>query len=164
MSADMRAAAGLTLRRAQLEDAHQVAEVMLASRRAFMAYAKSPHTDTETRAWVKDVLFANEEVFVALMDGTVIGIMSIQRSTNCGAAVDWLNQMYLHPAHVNQGTGSTLLALALRHARAPLRLFTFQQNTGARRFYERHGFKAIAFSDGHDNEEACPDVLYEITA
>jgi putative addiction module component (TIGR02574 family) len=32
----------------------------------------------------------------------------------------------------------------------------------ARSFWERHGFKAIAYSDGSTNEERCPDVLYEL--
>jgi hypothetical protein len=31
-------------------------------------------------------------------------------------------------------------------------------------FYERHGFRAIAFSDGSANEERCPDVLYELAS
>jgi hypothetical protein len=42
-----------------------------------------------------------------------------------------------------------------------VRLWCFQANSGARRFYERHGFVAVEFTDGHDNEEGCPDVLYE---
>jgi GNAT superfamily N-acetyltransferase len=75
-----------------------------------------------------------------------------------------LNQMYVLPEHVGRGTGSALLAVALKSMRHSIRLFTFQQNADARRFYERHGFKAIAFSDGHNNEERCPDVLYELTA
>jgi hypothetical protein len=44
---------------------------------------------------------------------------------------------------------------------SPVRLYTFQENTGARRFYERHGFVAIQFTNGETNEEHCPDVLYE---
>ena len=44
--------------------------------------------------------------------------------------------------------------------RAPLRqLWTFAANTGARRFYERHGFVATRRTDG-DNEEGAPDILY----
>jgi putative addiction module component (TIGR02574 family) len=43
-----------------------------------------------------------------------------------------------------------------------VRLYTFQANTRARSFWERHGFKAIAYSDGSTNEERCPDVLYEL--
>jgi ribosomal protein S18 acetylase RimI-like enzyme len=46
----------------------------------------------------------------------------------------------------------------------PVRLCTFQANVRARSFYERHGFKAIAFGDGNSNEERCPDVLYELPA
>ena len=46
----------------------------------------------------------------------------------------------------------------------PILLYTFQANAGARRFYERHGFRAIQFTDGRANEEHCPDVLYEFAA
>jgi GNAT superfamily N-acetyltransferase len=145
-------------------EALQVADVMLASRRAFLDYAVSPHTDTEIRAWVRGVLFDSEEVFVAAADGVVIAMMSIQRAIVGELAVDWLNQMYVLPEHVGRGTGSALLEVALKSMRHSIRLFTFQQNADARRFYERHGFKAIAFSDGHNNEERCPDVLYEFTA
>jgi GNAT superfamily N-acetyltransferase len=144
-------------------EAMQVADVMLASRRAFLPYAVSPHTDSETRTWVRDVLLDSEEVFVALADGVVVGMMSIQRSGADASAVDCLNQMYVLPEHVGRGVGSVLLQVALKSMRHPLRLFSFQQNAGARRFYERHGFKAIAFSNGRGNEEQCPDVLYELT-
>jgi GNAT superfamily N-acetyltransferase len=164
MSLDSRAVAGLAVRRAQINDAPRVADVLLASRRAFLPYAISPHSEPETRGWVRDVLFATEEVFVAQIDGGVVGMMSIQRSATDDPAVDWLNQMYMHPEYVNQGVGAALLEVALKPVRHSLRLFSFQQNTGARRFYERHGFKAIAFSDGQSNEERCPDVLYEFTA
>jgi hypothetical protein len=45
----------------------------------------------------------------------------------------------------------------------PVRLYTFQPNEHARRFYERKGFAPIEFSDGSTNEERCPDVLYELS-
>ena len=164
LSVDARAAKGLVVRKARIDDAPHVADVLLASRRAFLPFAVSPHTDTETRAWVRDVLFDSEEVFVVAADGVVIAMMSIQRAATDEPAVDWLSQMYVLPEHVGQGTGSALIAVALESMRHSLRLFTFQQNGGARRFYERHGFKAIAYSDGRDNEERCPDVIYELTA
>ena len=41
-----------------------------------------------------------------------------------------------------------------------LKLWTFQNNLGARRFYEERGFIAIAMTNG-DNEEQAPDVCYE---
>jgi putative acetyltransferase len=42
-----------------------------------------------------------------------------------------------------------------------LRLWTFQRNAGARRFYERNGFAAVELTDGLGNEEREPDVRYE---
>jgi ribosomal protein S18 acetylase RimI-like enzyme len=41
-----------------------------------------------------------------------------------------------------------------------LALWAFQANTSARRFYERHGFVEARRTDGRDNEERTPDVLY----
>ena len=42
-----------------------------------------------------------------------------------------------------------------------LRLYTFQCNVGARRFYERAGFAAVEFGNGSNNEESEPDIRYE---
>jgi len=36
----------------------------------------------------------------------------------------------------------------------------FQKNTGAIRFYERHGFRLVKLTDGADNVEREPDALY----
>jgi hypothetical protein len=41
-----------------------------------------------------------------------------------------------------------------------LRLWTFASNAGAQRFYERHGFVETRRTDGRDNEERAPDILY----
>ena len=38
--------------------------------------------------------------------------------------------------------------------------WTFQQNEGARRFYERHGLHLIRLTNGDGNEEKTPDALY----
>ena len=43
---------------------------------------------------------------------------------------------------------------------AGLKLWTFQSNRGARRFYESHGFTAGVSTTG-DNEENAPDICYE---
>jgi hypothetical protein len=53
-----------------------------------------------------------------------------------------------------------LVAVAKRERPLGLRLWTFQANAGARRFYERHGFGATEFTAG-DNEEGAPDIRYE---
>jgi len=41
-----------------------------------------------------------------------------------------------------------------------LKLWTFQRNTNARRFYEKHGFIADRMTDGMGNEEREPDMRY----
>ncbi len=35
-----------------------------------------------------------------------------------------------------------------------------QRNNRARAFYERHGFRVARMTDGADNEEREPDILY----
>jgi GNAT superfamily N-acetyltransferase len=70
-----------------------------------------------------------------------------------------VEQLYLDPAWTGQGIGSRLLVQATAALRI-VKLHCFQANTGARRFYERHGFRAESFGDGTTNEEGLPDILY----
>ena len=144
-------------------DAEQVASVLLASRKAFVAFAPLAHTDDEVRAWVANVLIPRGGVSVADAGGSnkgVVGMMAVSQRDG----VAWIDQLYLHPSVVGRGIGTRFIELARESLTSPIRLYTFQENAGARRFYERHGFRAIAFSDGSDNEEHCPDVLYEWAA
>jgi GNAT superfamily N-acetyltransferase len=147
------------LRQASPQDSAEIAEILLASRAAFLVYAPSPHSDNAIRAWVCDILLPREDITVASVDGHMVGVMATHRP----GAISWITQLYLHPSHVARGIGSQLLTLALATLPRPIRLYTFQQNTGARRFYERNGFLPIQFSDGAANDERCPDVLYELT-
>ncbi len=136
----------------------RVAALLIDTRVAFMPYAPSAHPDDDVRAWVATTLVPSGGVTVAEVAGRVVGAMATEPGDGCS----WITQMAVDPAHVGQGVGAALLAEALRTLPRPLRLYTFQANLGARRFYERHGFQAIQFTDGQDNEEHCPDVLYEL--
>jgi GNAT superfamily N-acetyltransferase len=150
----------VSLRPAAPADAARIADILLAARAAFLPYAPSPHTDDEVRAWVLDVLVPRETVTVASLYDRIAGIIAAHEAD----AITWITQLYLDPSLVGRGIGSRLLAHALATAPRPVRLYTFQQNAGARRFYERHGFAPIAFADGSGNEERCPDVLYDYAA
>ena len=57
---------------------------------------------------------------------------------------------------------SAISSSTLARQRQPgqLQLWAFQSNAGGRRFYERHGFAAVEFTDGAGNEERWPDVRY----
>ena len=150
----------LTLRPATAADAPRVASLLIDTRAAFMPYAPSAHTDAEVRACVASQLVPSGGVTVAEADGRVVAAMAVATA----GTVSWITQMAVDPARVGRGIGARLLAHALRSLAPPVRLYTFQANAGARRFYERHGFAAIEFTDGHANEERCPDVLYEFVA
>lgn len=149
------------LRPASHADAPRVADLLIDTRTAFMPYAPAAHTEAEVRDWVATNLVPSGGVVVAECQGRVIGAMATEPGAD-GAS--WIAQMAVDPGHVNQRIGSQLLAHALATLARPIRLYTFQSNTGARRLYERHGFVAVRFTDGADNEERCPDVLYELPA
>ena len=85
-------------------------------------------------------------------DGAVLGFMILRGEE--------LFLLYLEPAHTGRGIGSRLLDHAKRERPGGFTLWTFQQNDGARRFYERHGLEAVELTDGSGNEEKTPDVRY----
>jgi GNAT superfamily N-acetyltransferase len=143
----------MDLRRAGTEDSLEIAELWLRSRRASVPAIPPPvHSDDEVRSWFADVVLPDREVWVAHAEGVAVGLMVLDGK--------WLDQLYVAPELSGAGIGSRLVELAKRRRPAGLQLWTFQANTGARRFYERHGFVAVDSTDG-DNEEGAPDVRYE---
>ncbi len=147
----------LELRPATLDDADQVAEVFLRSRKELVPFAPLAHSDEEVRAWVPRGLISAGRTTVAVVDGAVVGFISVSTAEDCS----WIAQLYLHPAWIGRGIGTRLLELARRELPPPIRLYTFQANERARAFYERRGFAVVKLTDGSGNEEKCPDVLYE---
>ena len=71
----------------------------------------------------------------------------------------YINQLYIHIDYQRMGIGERFLRLAKTESSGRLRLRTFDINSGARTFYEKHGFEIIGH--GCDNEENLPDILYE---
>jgi ribosomal protein S18 acetylase RimI-like enzyme len=149
----------LLLRTAALADAPAIADVYLASRTTYLAYAPLAHSNADIRVWIETKLIPGKSVTVAEDGGEVVGFVA----TATDGPQLWLEQLYVRPDSVGLGLGRKLLEHALAGVTQPVRLYTFQANVGARRFYERYGFKAVQFTDGQSNEEKCPDVLYERT-
>jgi GNAT superfamily N-acetyltransferase len=119
----------------------------------FIAFPPELHTADETRDWARNVMVPSHEVWVAEVAERVVGFAAVHD--------DVLGHLYVHPRSQSQGVGSALLEVVKRERPSGFTLWTFQQNEGARRFYERHGLRAIAFGDGSGNEEGVPDVQYE---
>lgn len=137
-------------------EAEATATMYLESRHAMLPDLRDPHTEAETRAWMHDTVFTRYSVRLAEVDDEIVGF-----AARDGA---WLMQLYVKPGWTGRRIGSRLLAAMLADAIGAtpvLRLYTFARNAGARRFYERHGFVAVAFGDGTGNVECEPDVRYE---
>ena len=146
-------AASVTIRRGTVDDAPAAADVYLTSRRGAGALIpRSTHTDHDVRTWFASIVLVEHEVWLAEVDGRVVGVMVLRG--------EFMDQLYVRPETQRRGVGTRLVAQAKR-GRARLRLYAFQSNEPARDFYEKHGFKAVAFGDGTANEEGAPDVLYE---
>jgi GNAT superfamily N-acetyltransferase len=139
------------IRRAATADAEAVADVFLAAK-AEMTYLPDLHTAAETRRWIGNHVLRDLEVWVAEDDGRVVGFAAL--------GDDLLEHLYVHPRAQNEGVGAMLLTIAKEQRPRGLRLWVFQKNVGARRFYERHGFALVRLTDGRDNEEREPDALY----
>lgn len=90
-------------------------------------------------------------------DGAAVALLAL---SDAGDA-RWIDQLYVAPGYVGRGIGAGCVRCALGALAPPVRLYTFQANTAARRCYERHGFRPVAFGDGSGNEERCPDLLDE---
>ena len=68
-----------------------------------------------------------------------------------------VHALYLAPGARSLGWGKRLLDHA--KAQSPrLTLWSFQANSGARRFYGREGFVEVEQTDGSGNDEKVPDV------
>ena len=109
------------------------------------------HTPDEDRVFYRTQVFSSCQVWGAEKQGKLVDIIAFREG--------WIEQLYVLPDAQGQGLGGDLLAVA-RATFTPLCLWTFQCNRRARRFYELNGFVALRETDGSDNEENEPDVLY----
>ena len=143
----------MEIRRALPSEAGSLAVLWLRSRAASApSIPPSVHTDEEVHRWFQEVVVPTREVWVADSPGGVIALMVLDDA--------WIDQLYVDPAWTRKGVGGTLLEHAMRQRPTGLKLWTFQSNLDARRFYEAHRFVAIATTTGA-NEEQAPDVCYE---
>ena len=143
--------ANFTARLATADDARAVAEVLSSSFR-LLTFLPMLHTVEEDRQFIENVIL--EECVVTVIEGEA-GIVSFLARQE-----EEIRLLYTHPDFIGAGAGSLLLEAAKVSGVAALELWCFAANTEARRFYEKHGFRAVRFTDGRDNEEKMPDVRY----
>ncbi|MCF7688416.1 MAG: GNAT family N-acetyltransferase [Cephaloticoccus sp.] len=149
----------MTLRVATDADAEAVASLYIASRKQDVAFAPLTHSEGEVHMWISQSLIPSGHVWVATQAEVIVAMMATSVRDRSG----WIDQLYVAPGHTRRGYGSALVDLAKKILPKPILLFSFLENHGARRFYERHGFVPERSSDGATNEERRPDILFRFT-
>ena len=142
----------LRIRPAEREDADPIARLFLVSK-ATLTFLPNIHTDEETSYFIANIVLRDQEVHVAETNGEISGFLAMHG--------DMVEHLYVRPDLLRRGIGSALLQRAKERMPSGFRLWVFQENVPARRFYERHGLRLIEQTDGSRNEERTPDALYE---
>ncbi len=145
------------LRRARPEDADELAVILRTAMHGAMPSLPELHTPDEDRRFLRDAVLPNQEVWVAEVDGRPVGFAAL--GSRDGA--DYLQHIYVAPEFQGRGLGTELIERAKTRRAAGFRLWVFQKNDGARRFYEKHGLQVVELTDGSANDEREPDALYE---
>ena len=134
---------------------HQADELVRLWRESFEhgVGVTDPHPLDEQRAYFESAVLPAHRVRVALRDGRLVGFMAANERS--------VGQLYVRVGETGQGIGAALIGLAQAQSAGSLWLFTFARNTRACRFYERHGFVAVA--RGFEPHWALEDIRYEWT-
>ena len=138
----------VTVRRARSDDKVSIYEIFLEARTSLEAQlglsSLMSALSEEVYFWVQDVLLATPEILVAEDSDGVCGF----------SAIDGEELLYICVAtsHRRNGIGTRLLSKTMERSAGRLVLDVFERNSGAIRFYERHGFVTLDHSNGRLNE------------
>ena len=138
------------IRRATSDDADALGGLFVRARDR-MAYL--PRIPDDDRPKLGGWIVERHEVWVSQEDDVIAAF--------AGLSPGWLDHLYVEPALQGRGLGGALLDHAQARQPQGLQLWVFQKNEGARRFYERHGFRLVELTDGSGNQEREPDARYE---
>ena len=142
----------LSLRRAEPDDAPAIAALYTRARLAAVPMMPpGRHTAEEDLAWLSAQLARpTHEMWLAERAGALRGYAMIDPV--------WLEHLFVHADHTGEGVGTVLLDLVKSLRPDGFSLWVFESNTGARRFYARHGLVELERTNGAANEERAPDI------
>lgn len=144
----------LRVRRGSPSDAEAITNVFLAARLSAMPWLPIIHSPEEVTNWLANYVMPFSRIFVAELDGAVIGFATLRDNM--------LEHLYVRPEYQRHGIGSALLETMKMELDNCVRLYTHARNTLARRFYEKHGFRASPAIGNSRNEERELDILLEL--
>ena len=141
----------MILRPAEIDDMVGVANTFFISRRVSLPFLPQQHTREQVADHFCDTVWKTDEIWVIDEHDIIAGFAARHDG--------WLNHLYILPDYQGQGFGLQLLEKA-QEGWDEMQLWAFQKNTRARKFYEKRGFTVTKLTDGADNMEKEPDVLY----
>lgn len=109
------------------------------------------HTHADNIGFFRGTIMREHELWVACDGDAVLAFLALSPGM--------VEYLYVDPPRQGSGVGTALLEHAKARWPAGLRLFTHQRNERARAFYERRGFRAVAFGVSPAPESE-PDVEY----
>jgi ribosomal protein S18 acetylase RimI-like enzyme len=110
-----------------------------------------PHSLEEQVEYLRTKVIPVHRVRVAKDDESIVGFLASNHES--------IAQLYVRVQDIGCGIGTQLLRLAQSESSGSLWLFTFAQNARACRFYEHHGFVAVAH--GFEPMWKLNDVKYQ---
>ncbi len=140
-----------TVRKHTSGDIESIANVFSASL-GLLGFLPKLYTEDEERSFITNVIAKECEITVAESDGAVVSFLARQGSE--------IRLLHTDPQFIGKGAGTSLLEDTKQSSGDVLELRCFQSNTLARKFYESHGFRPVAYTDGKTNEHKIPDVRY----
>lgn len=81
----------------------------------------------------------------------VVGFLALEKHI--------IQALYIKKDFQGFGFGQAAIKFAQKQFEE-LRLWVFQSNIGAQKFYQRLGFQVVEKSDGEDNDYRLPDIFY----
>jgi GNAT superfamily N-acetyltransferase len=137
------------IRRGSPADADAIGDIFVRARDP-MTYL--PRIPDDVRPKLGGLIAARHEIWVIEDRLRVMGF--------AGLSHGWLDHLNVDPGSQGRGFGSMLVSHVKKLQPDGTRLWVFQKNAGARRFYERHEFRLEKMTDGSGNMEREPDALY----
>ena len=164
----------MTLRRAELDDAASIAHIHVESwkvaYRGIMPDDVIARTDLEYRTAFWAERLADREWPIYLVESNNEGVAFCQMIASKDPDDDPQNVGHITSLHVlpqlrKRGYGRALLELVFREFRRrgimEVTLWVLEQNTSARQFYEKHGFRVDGGRKMYPNTRV-PEVRYRI--
>jgi GNAT superfamily N-acetyltransferase len=130
------------IREARLDEAETLAAIQREASLAALAHIFPPErypfpVDEVRERWREALTEPELTVLVAERDGAAVGV--------AGCRAEWLDGLYVLPAHWGEGVGRELHDDVLQRLRAAgsrhCHLWVLEHNDRARRFYERLGWR-----------------------